>query len=145
MTPMIGEDVVVLRYPMLDPEFADETRGFNKMITPVKAMLMEGNGAYLMFKDIDLTGVGGFAIRVAASGRIAATGGTMELRLDSPDGTLVGTPQTIEVKNGSQNYTIPLSGASGMHKVYLVFRNEKAGANQAIAQIYSIDVQAVKK
>lgn len=145
MTPMIGEDVVVLRYPILDPEFADETRGFNKMITPVKAMLMEGNGAYLMFKDIDLTGVGGLAIRVAASGRIAATGGTMELRLDSPDGTLVGTPQTIEVKNGSQIYTIPLAGASGMHKVYLVFRNEKAGANQAIAQIYSIDVQPVKK
>lgn len=145
MTPMIGEDVVVLRYPMLDPEFADETKGFNKMITPVKAMLMEGNGAYLMFKDIDLTEVGGFAIRVAANGRIAATGGTMEVRLDSPDGTLVGSPQTIEVKNGSQNYTMPLVGVSGMHKVYLVFRNEKAGANQAIAQIYSIDVQPVKK
>lgn len=145
MTPMIGEDVVVLRYPMLDPEFADETKGFNKMITPAKAMLMEGNGAYLMFKDIDLTGVGGFAMRVAANGRIAAAGGTMEIRLDSPDGTLVGSPQTIEVKNGSQNFTIPVSGVSGMHKLYLVFRNEKAGANQTIAQIYTIDVQPVKK
>ena len=145
MTPMIGEDVVVLRYPMLDPEFADETKGFNKMITPVKAMLMEGNGAYLMFKDIDLTGVGAFAIRAAASGRIAAAGGTMEIRLDSPDGTLLGSPQTIEVKNGSQNFTIPATGASGMHKLYLVFRNDKASTNQAIAQVYSIDVQPVKK
>lgn len=145
MTPMIGEDVVVLRHPSLDPEFADETKGFNKMITPVKAMLMEGNGAFLMFRDIDLTGVAGFAIRVAASSRIAAAGGTVELRLDAPDGTLVGTPQTIEVKNGNQNFTLPLAGVTGMHKVYFVFRNEKAGANQAVAQVYSIDVQAVKK
>ncbi|MGB4772304.1 MAG: PQQ-dependent sugar dehydrogenase [Chitinophagaceae bacterium] len=145
MTPMIGEDVVVLRYPMLDPEYADETKGFNKMITPAKAMLMEGNGAYLMFKDIDLTGVGGFALRVAANGRIAAAGGTVEIRLDSPDGTLVGAAQTIEVKNGSQNFTIPAIGVSGMHKVYLVFKNDKASANQTIAQIYTIDVQPVKK
>ena len=107
---------------------------------------MEGNGAYLMFKDIDLTGVGAFAMRVAANGRIAAAGGSLESsRLDSPDGTLVGSLQTIEVKNGSQNFTIPATGVSGIHKLYLIFRNEKASANQTIAQIYTIDVQPVKK
>jgi cytochrome c len=76
---------------------------------------------------------------------VGAAGGTVEFRIDSPDGTLVGTPQTIEVKNGTQSFTIPVAGASGTHKLYLVFRNEKAAANQTIAQVYSIDVQPAKQ
>lgn len=143
MTPMVGEDVVVLRHPSLDPELADEAKGFNMVITPAKAMSMTGDGAYLLYKDIDLTGLDAFVIKLAANARVGAAGGTVEIRIDSPEGTLVGTPQLIEVKNGSQSIRLPVAGTSGIHKLYLVFRNEKAAANQTISQLYSIDVKAL--
>lgn len=141
MTPLVGEEILVLRHPSLDPELADETKGFNKVITPGKALYMEGNGAYLAFDDIDLTGVNAFMIKASAGTRAAAAGGVVELRLDGPDGTLAG--QTAEIAAGQATKTIqlPITGASGRHKLFFVFKNEKAGPNQVIVQINSIDVQ----
>jgi cytochrome c len=143
MTPLIGEDILVLRYPVLDPEFADITKGFNKVITPGKALYMQGNNSFLAYKDIDLNNISGFALRVMANTRTAAAGGIIEVRLDAPDGMLAAQTSLVDSQQrGWQTVIAPLTGVSGKHTVYFVFKNEKAGANQVILQVMSIEVQA---
>lgn len=140
MKPIIGEDLVLLRYPALDPELATETKGFTKVITPGRAIYMQGDGAFLGYDGIDLTGLAGFSFKVMTAPRIAASGGIIELHLDRPDGTLAGTSPLVEVQQRSQTITVPLSVQEGIHTLYFVFKNAKAGASQVIMQISAIDV-----
>lgn len=143
MTPLIGEDIVVLRHPSLDPEMADETKGFNKVITPSKALYLQGNNSYLAYKDIDLTGITAFVLKLQANARAAAAGGVVEVHLDAPDGALAGQTTLVDPQQrGWQTVAAQLSGATGKHTVYFVFKNEKAGANQVVLQISGIEVQA---
>ncbi len=77
------------------------------------------NGSWVEYKQLNMNGVTGFSVRTASAG----TGGTISVYLDSPSGTLIGTVQASGT-GGWQNWTtesIPLSGTSGYHNVYLVF------------------------
>jgi cytochrome c len=56
---------------------------------------MEDN-AHLGFKNLDLTGIGEISINAEASKRSGAAGGVIEVRLDSPDGELIGQTDTIQ-------------------------------------------------
>ncbi len=154
MTPLVGEEIIVLRYPGLDPELAEQAKGLNIVITPGKAIYMQGDGAFLAYKNIDLTGIKAFTIKAAARGNVAAAGGTIEVRLDSPDGKLVGqtallpgpAPSGTPQRGGNQTLVAELSEASGMHTVYFVFKNDKAGNNQVLMQLSGlIEVQPVSQ
>jgi len=77
------------------------------------------NGSYLEFNNVNLGSVVTFIARVASAG----AGGNIEVRMDSPTGTLLGTsvvPVTGCWQTWTQTYT-SLSGASGTHNLYLVF------------------------
>ena len=83
------------------------------------------NGSYTVYNQIDLTGVNYFVARVASAG----AGGNIQIRLDSPTGTLIGTC-TVPVTGGWQTWTdqnCSISGASGFHNVYLVFTGGNGG------------------
>lgn len=79
-------------------------------------------GDYLEFKEMDF-GTGGiqsFEARVASYGN----GGFIELRLDSPTGTLIGTCEILPPTGGWQtwnNKACKVTGATGPHTLYLVF------------------------
>jgi len=75
-------------------------------------------GSWLAFPDIDLTGYTHVAANVAS----AQAGGSMEIRLDAPDGTLVGTltvPNTGSWETFARTEAA-LSAVDGVHTVYLV-------------------------
>lgn len=78
------------------------------------------NGDYAVYKDIDLkNGVTKFEARAAAKNR----GGTIQIRLDHPDGPLAGT-LVVPATGGSQNWETVrtnLVGAAGVHDIYLIF------------------------
>jgi hypothetical protein len=77
------------------------------------------NGSYVVYSNLDLNGVGGFQARVASAG----SGGNIQIRLDSPTGTMIGSC-AVPVTGGWQTWTTvscALSGASGYHNVFLVF------------------------
>lgn len=76
------------------------------------------NGSYVVYKDVNLTGVKKFNSRVAS----ASGGGNIEIRLNSPTGTLIGTC-TVSNSGGWQNWqtkTCPISTTTGYHDLYLV-------------------------
>lgn len=78
------------------------------------------NGDYIAFNNVDFgMGAVGFEARVAS----ATSGGNIEVRLDSLTGTLAGT-LPITNTGGWQtwtNKTCNISGASGIHNLYLKF------------------------
>ncbi|MFZ5988939.1 MAG: non-reducing end alpha-L-arabinofuranosidase family hydrolase, partial [Bacillota bacterium] len=78
------------------------------------------NGDYAVYKNIDFsTGAANFQARVAS----AASGGNIEIRLDSITGPLIGTCP-VTATGGWQtwaNATCKVSGADGVHDLYLKF------------------------
>ncbi len=80
-------------------------------------------GDWSAYNNINLTGVNTFVVRAAS----ASSGGNIEVHLDGPTGTLVGTC-VIFATGGEQTYLnsyCTITGASGTHTVYLVY----AGGN----------------
>ncbi len=79
------------------------------------ARLTKGTPALYNMVDFG-TGVSSADIRYASDTR-----GTVELRLDSPDGQLIGTLTADGADSGAyQTQTLELTGAVGMHDLYLV-------------------------
>ncbi len=79
------------------------------------------NGDYVKISGADF---GDGARKFTASAASAGTGGTIEIHLDKKDGPLVGTLE-ISPTDGWQNWkemSCDVSGASGMHDVYFVFK-----------------------
>lgn len=78
------------------------------------------HGDYLKIKNVNFgSGAAAFEARVASAGN----GGNIELRLDSPTGTLAGTC-AVQNTGGWQSWvtkTCTVSGASGTHDLYLKF------------------------
>ncbi|KAB8139694.1 family 43 glycosylhydrolase [Chloroflexia bacterium SDU3-3] len=78
------------------------------------------NGDYIKVKGVSFgSGAASFDARVAS----ATSGGTIELRLDGPTGTLVGSC-AVQGTGGWQTWTTktcPVSGATGTHDLYLRF------------------------
>jgi PKD repeat protein/plastocyanin len=81
------------------------------------------DGDYVSFKPVSLKDIRQLNFRVASGG----AGGTIEVRLDSPTGTLVGTSPQIANTGGWQSWTtvqLPLDNPpGGTHELFLVFRN----------------------
>jgi glucuronoarabinoxylan endo-1,4-beta-xylanase len=84
------------------------------------------NGSYATYNNVNF-GFGtakGFAASVAS----VLPGGTMEIRLDSVTGPLIGTcqvPETAAVQTYTTTYT-SISTVTGIHNVYLVFKGSEA-------------------
>ena len=93
------EKWVMLRNPKMDVEKADAQSGIQQLITPMRATNMVGKNPYLMYKGIDLTDVKSFEIAASAQARTSAAGGVIEIRLDSPNGQVIGKTTMIEVSS----------------------------------------------
>ena len=87
------EEMIVLRSPELTVSDAAIVKG-----AEMKAIGSQGAGflampfanSFLAFNNIDLTSIDKLEVAATAQKREGAVGGTIELRLDSPTGTLIG-------------------------------------------------------
>jgi arabinoxylan arabinofuranohydrolase len=78
-------------------------------------------GDWIRVRGVDFGSRGAMTFQARAAS--AGGGGSIELRLDSPTGTLAGTC-AIGATGGAQTWattSCPVSGASGLHDLYLVF------------------------
>ncbi|WP_187274171.1 carbohydrate-binding protein [Paenibacillus sp. N3.4] len=79
------------------------------------------NGSWIMYKNVDLSGLSGITARVANGG---TTSTSIEVRTGSATGTLLGTI-SVGATGGWQTWvtnSATLSGASGVKDVYLVYK-----------------------
>jgi cytochrome c len=92
------------------------------------------SGSFVKLKQLDLTGVGAVVFSVLAPSRYQSAGGKVEVRLDSATGSQVGESELIR-STGEPVLTpfrlrTALKPTSGVHDVYLVFRNPDAKGDQ---------------
>ncbi|OXM87036.1 family 43 glycosylhydrolase [Paenibacillus rigui] len=85
------------------------------------------NGDYIKVKNVDFgtTGAGQFSASVSS----ATNGGTIELRLDSSGGKLIGT-LPVSYTGGADQWktkTTSISDAAGVHDLYMVFKGAATG------------------
>jgi cytochrome c len=159
---LTSESMAVLRSPRLGPQQADVRQG----VTPgptrgaAGAIIPNANG-HIGFKGLDLTGVTRVEIAAQAVTRNGQIGGTIEVRLGSPAGVLIGQqsvglggaagPTATEIqaaggRGGGRGgaagpVAIPLKPTAGVHDVYFVFRNPKATATQPLMTVSTITVE----
>ena len=85
------------------------------------------DGDYVSYQPFNLEGIRGMTFRVASGG----VGGTIQLRLDTPDGPLVAETAPIAPTGGWQVWTdvelaIP-NPPEGTHELFVVFRGPAGG------------------
>ena len=93
------------------PENADITKGTQLLTTPSTSFSLIGNGSYIAYKDIDLTDVKQIDVLAQATPQSGSVGGILEIRLDAPDGKLLGQSDTVQVK--AMNFARLLENAGG--------------------------------
>ena len=84
--------------------------------------------SYVAFNNIDF---GTVPASVSARVASAVASGTIEFHLDSPTGTLIATVPVGNTGGWQSWLTIsaPVSGASGVHKLFVVFKNAPSNLN----------------
>jgi cytochrome c len=128
-----SEETFTLRNPTINPTKYDEFSNVNKMsfggnsfVIPTK------HGSYIALKQIDLTGISEVEfMALAPKAQLNAAGGTIELRIDSPTGTLIGQSDFIGDAGGENIFAprpalVKVKPTPGMHDVYVVFQNPDA-------------------
>jgi cytochrome c len=127
------------------------------------------DGGQIGYRQVDLTGLQGIAIAATTAGDMKAAGGTVEVRLDSPSGELLGraelgvappaprgrgagragqaAPPVTQAPavlrgagRGSSDTAITLRPATGIHDLYLVFKNPAAANGQPLMTVTAIRV-----
>jgi cytochrome c len=117
-----------LRYPRLEAANADDDKAVVKHGGPV-IRFAEG-GSWLLFKDIDLTGISSAQFRVDPS----QIGGRLSLHLDRPDGKEISSIVIDQVKSqgkkGTDKKDSPwltktgkIQAAQGVHDLYIVYHD----------------------
>ncbi|GEO03720.1 hypothetical protein AAE02nite_13840 [Adhaeribacter aerolatus] len=81
------------------------------------------DGAYIGLTNIDLTAID----KLTFSCGTGQAGSRIEIRLDAPDGKLVGTAEVplLDKNTPFKNFSTTILNANGQHHLYLVFRNGK--------------------
>lgn len=133
-----AEKVVMLRSPVLLPEQADTTKGTEQTTAQNRPFYVIGSGAYLGYKQLDVTGIDYVDVAAQAPTRADAAGGTVEIRLDSPTGTLIGSTSMINNRtSGALASKTRLAPTTGLHDIYFVVKNPAARPNQVLLQLTS--------
>lgn len=164
--PITSTDVLLLRQPRLVPEDADVISE-GTTFAPSRgdpSFVVSRSGAHIGYRQVDLTGIDSIAVRVLTRFYTWShfIGGTVEVRLDSPDGPLLGAPARVtpppplvsgaagaRVDNPSaavflgnnleRPVAFPVGGVTGRRDVYVVFRNESAREADALFLVVGVE------
>ena len=117
-------DALILRSSFLRPNEADGLRIARKANWQGNHSLQNLlDGAHGMYKNVDLTDVKKATIAAFINPK-DNLGGTVEVRIDKPDGQLLG--QVNISGAGVSQATTALAPVTGHHDLYLVFKNSTA-------------------
>jgi cytochrome c len=118
---------LALRSGMLGASQADELNVVRKITYQGNTSLENvRDGAFAGYKKLDLTGVKRATLLTFVLDPAQNPGGEIEIRLDKPDGKLLGKV-TAPAKQGRSTLVTGLEGESGFHDLYVVFKNPQAG------------------
>ncbi|HEX2602270.1 MAG TPA: ThuA domain-containing protein [Gemmatimonadaceae bacterium] len=137
MPAITREGTIALRSPTVvvaDGELSEGISKQNVPEMPVDVTVVNRSGGSVALKQIDLTGVSAVTFMAVAPTQYKAIGGKIEVHLDSPTGSLLGETDTIQPSADAQappsRLRVALPPTTGVHDVYLVFRNPASTTDQ---------------
>ncbi len=126
-----ASDAVVLRSGLLNANQADELHIARKVNNQGRwALENVRNGSHAVYKNLDLTDVKKATLTAFIRDVAMNPGGDIEVRLDKPDGKLLG--KVTASKAGLSTLPVRLEAENGFHDLYIVFRNADAGDNSLL-------------
>ena len=149
LQPSTSEKVMMLKSADFPASTADKIDGVMKFKVENLPELMIGsqNNAHLGYNKIDMSGIAqATCVVFAPENQLNAAGGTIEVRLDSPDGPVIGQSKSIAVVKGKSPAPVPiitpikLNPVNGFHDVYFIYKNEKAAPGQSLFIITNIQL-----
>jgi cytochrome c len=128
MPAITKEKEVVLRSPTVVVANGELSDGVSKQAVeqlPVEITVVNRSGSTVTLKQIDLTGVSAMTFAAVAPAQYNAKGGKIEVHVDSPTGALLGETESIRPTADQMPLRLRtvLRPTSGVHDLYLVFRN----------------------
>jgi cytochrome c len=152
MPPITKEKTIVLRSPSVVVASGDLSEGVSKQSVPevpVEITVVNRSGASVALKQIDLTAVAAVVFSAVAPARYHATGGKIEVHVDSPTGPLLGESELIRPTADSIAPPVRLRTAlrptSGLHDVYLVFRSADGKGDQFLFGLLTATFEAAPR
>jgi len=152
MPAITKEKEIVLRSPSVVVAGGQLSGGLQKQSVPeipVEITVVNRSGASVALKQIDLTGIAAIVFSVVAPTQYQAIGGKIEVHLDSPTGTLLGESELIRptAEPGARPSLLrtALQPTSGLHDVYLVFRNPAAKGDQFLFGVLTATFEAASR
>jgi cytochrome c len=147
MPAITKEKEIVLRSPNVVVASGEVSEGVSKQSVPempVEITVVNRPGASVALKQIDLTGVGAVTFTAVAPAQYQARGGKIEVHLDSPTGALLGGTESIAPTAALAPLRLRtvLQPTSGVHDVYLVFRNSEAKSDQFLFGLLTATFEA---
>jgi cytochrome c len=150
MPAITKEREIILHSPTVAVASGELSEGVSKQSVPelpVPVTVVNRSGASVALKQIDLTGVGAVTFAVVAPAQYQAKGGKIEVHLDSPSGAQLGETELIRPSDGVAPLRMRtvLQPTSGMHDVYLVFRNPEAKGDGFLFGVLTATFEAVRR
>lgn len=131
-TSASGSKTLALRSPTVVVASGDTADGVQKYAgpeVPMEVTIGSRPGAFVGFRQLDLTGISGIVFAAMAPvPQLNAAGGKVEVRLDSPTGPLIGETPVIPpnpTMAAPSQLRAPLTPTTGMRDVYFVFKNDQ--------------------
>ena len=160
-----GESLLTLRSPRLKPQDANHQKNVQFLTTPSTNFFALGPKAELAYHQLDLTNISQIEFFVQAQPRLRAKGGYIEIRLDAPDGVLIGKTEMIAPRNiprfrpdKSEKISyeerrrkttlqglVNLEPTTGLHDVYFIVQNADADAVDILLSIREIEFYQAKQ
>ncbi|GAB3995844.1 hypothetical protein GCM10028807_37040 [Spirosoma daeguense] len=154
MGPILSDKVLYFRSPVLLPAQADWRKTGEKTLAPDTPFMATGPQSSLGYAQLDLTNIGQLEVMAQAPAQEAGIGGTIEVRLGSVEGKLIGkamiTAENLTHPDKSKTVTkapalVNLTPTVGVHDVYFVFQNSQATPKQVLMHIDSLVVKSVEE
>jgi cytochrome c len=152
MPAITKDNTIVLRSPSVVVANAELSEGMQKQSVPelpIPVTVVNRSGGSVAFKQIDLTGVSAVTFVAVAPAQYQAIGGKIEVHIDSPTGDLLGESElirpTVNPAAPPSLLRTALKPTSGMHDVYLVFRNADAKGDQFLFGVLTATFESLPK
>ena len=119
--------------------------------------MIAGDNSQFGLKQIDLTGIQQIDVLSSITERNGAIGGSIEIRLGSPSGELLGQSEKIGRKDGggfrppqgvsmieqsrmnANGAKVKIKPTTGMQDLYFIFKNSNAKADEVLMSINEIE------
>ncbi|MXV16355.1 PQQ-dependent sugar dehydrogenase [Hufsiella ginkgonis] len=147
-----SESTIVLRNPLVSGGAAEIMKGAIVKVNGQDGIVnvIPNTNGYIGYKKLDLTGIKQVELRISTSVREKNPGGKVEIRLDSPDGALIGQAEVPSVEDEPRAINAPplkadVKDTTGKHDLYFVFKNAAAKASDPLFSLISVKFNDEKK